>query len=95
MDERGRQVIEDMPDANMDRWYIVVIREPDGNMNGLSRRQPGADGKPFAGPWSALTEDEAAGLAGAWNADEREGGTAEVVELFRYDRDPQWPEEFA
>lgn len=77
------------------RWFIVVIREPDGRLNGLSRRRRGPDGQPFAGSWGALTEDEAAGLARAYNADERENGTAEILELYRYDRDPQWPEELA
>lgn len=75
-----------------DRWWVVVIREPDGTLNGLSRRQRGADGQPFTGPWGALTEDEADSLASAYNADEREGGTAEPLELFRYDNDPLWPE---
>jgi hypothetical protein len=83
-----------MTDTIEDRWFVVVIREPDGRLHGLSRRQPGPDGQPFAGPWGALTEDEAAGLADAYNADEREGGTAGAVELFRYDRDSKWPGEF-
>lgn len=77
-----------------DRWFVVVIREPDGKLHGLSRRQPSPDGRPFGGPWAALTGEEAARLADAYNADQRDGGTAEVVELFRYDRDPEWPEEF-
>ena len=82
-------------DDDTGRWFVVVIREPDGKLHGLSRRRPGPDGQPFAGPWGALTEDEAGELAAAYNADEREGGTAEAVELFRYDRDPVWPEEQA
>jgi hypothetical protein len=32
-------------------WFVVVIRDPDGKLHGLSRRQPGPDGRPFAGPW--------------------------------------------
>lgn len=84
------------PEAVEDRRFVVTIREPDGKLvNGLSRRHAGPDGQPFAGPWAALTQDEAERLADAYNADEREGGTAQVIELFRYDRDPEWPEEFA
>jgi hypothetical protein len=41
----------------------------------------------------ALTQDEATELADVYNADAREGGTAEAVELYRYDRDPKWPGE--
>jgi hypothetical protein len=78
-----------------DRWFVVVVREPDGTLTGLSRRQDGPAGEPFAGPWAALTGEEAAGLADAYNADEREGGTAEAAELFRFAQDPGWPEEFA
>jgi len=82
-------------DADAERWFVVVIRDPDGKLTGLSRRRPGPGGRPFAGPWGALTEDEAARLADAYNADEREGGTADVMELYRYDRDPGWPPELA
>jgi hypothetical protein len=78
------------------RWYIVVIREEDGALSGLSRRHPDpVTGEPFAGPWGALSEEEAEKLADAWNADPREGGPAEVVQLYRYDKDPGWPEEQA
>ena len=78
-----------------DRWYVVVIRDPDGKLSGLSRPIPGPDGEPFAGPWGALTSEEATALAGAWNADPAEGGTAEAVELYRYDKDLGWPDKDA
>jgi hypothetical protein len=81
---------------NDDRWYIVVIRNADGSLSALSRRQPGPDGRPFAGPWGALTSAEAGELAGTWNASlPGDGSRAEVTELFRYDRDPAWPDEYA
>lgn len=73
-----------------DRWFVVVVHEQD-RMIVLSRRAAGDRGK-FSGPWGALTEDEATELATTWNADEREGGVAEVAEMYRYDRDPGWPE---
>jgi hypothetical protein len=75
-----------------DGWFIVVIRKVDGTLAALSRRHPRADGEPNAGPWRALTEDEAGELAAAYNADPRDESTAEAVEIWRYDRDPQWPE---
>lgn len=78
-----------------DRWYVVVIRDRDGKLSGLSRQMPGPDGEPFAGPWGALTSEEATALADAWNADPAEGGTAEAVELYRYDKDPGWPDKDA
>jgi hypothetical protein len=78
--------------ASEDRWFVVVIRDDDGSLAGLSRRLPGPGARAFAGPWGALTEAEADELRDAYNADQREGGRAETVELFRYDRDPKWPE---
>ena len=79
-----------------DRWFIVVIREDDGTLNAISRRQPDPDGKPFAGPWGAMTEAEASELSRIFNEDDaRKGGTAEITELFRYDRDPVWPDQYA
>jgi len=74
-------------------YFIVVIREPDGSLNALSRRRPGPDGTPYAGPWGALTEERADQLAAAYNADPREGGTAEVVEVWRFDGDPEWTDD--
>lgn len=78
-----------------DRWSIVVIHETDGTHNALSHRLPGPDGTPFAGPWGMLTEDEATALAEAYNADERDESKAEAVAVYRYDRDPEWPENYA
>jgi hypothetical protein len=52
-----RQLARD-EDRDEDRWYIVVIRELDGQLNALSRRSPGPDGEPFTGPWAALTSAE-------------------------------------
>lgn len=66
-----------------DRWFVVVIEEqPDAptRFSALSRPLPD-------GTWQLLTEEEAGEIAGAWNADEREGGEAHVVEVFVYDRD--------
>jgi hypothetical protein len=74
-----------------DRYFITVIREDDSRLHALSRRGPGPDGEPFTGPWRLLTEDEASQLAGAYNADPREGGQAEVIEVFRFSNDPDWP----
>ena len=74
-----------------DRYFITVIREKDDSLHALSRRDPGADGEPHAGPWRLLTEDEAGQLARAYNEDPREGGTAGTVEVFRFDGDPDWP----
>jgi hypothetical protein len=81
--------------SNTGRYYVVVIREPDGSLTGLSRRRPDAAGTPFAGEWGALAEEDASALADAYNADARKGGPAEPVELFRYDHDPAWPDELA
>jgi len=80
---------------NDERYFIVVIREKDGGLNALSRRDPGTDGEPFAGPWRLLTEDEAGQLAEAYNNDPRESGTASSAEVFRFDSDPGWPDEYA
>ena len=88
----------DQPHADEDRWHVVVITDAKTLRRGLaalSRRAPGPDGTPFSGPWGALTLDEAESLAAAWNADPREGGTAHVAELYRYDNDPAWPDEYA
>jgi hypothetical protein len=76
-----------------DRYFITVIREKDGSLNAISRRDPGPDSEPFTGPWRLLTEDEADRLAGAYNKDPREGGRAEAIEVFRFDGDPDWPDD--
>jgi hypothetical protein len=82
--------------ASIDRYFVVVIREADGKLTALSRRTPGLDGHPFSGPWGTLTEDEATELAEVYNADERPGGGfAEPVEVYRFDGDPEWPEELS
>ena len=94
--------------ADDDRWFIVVLVTPEGKASGaLSRRMPGPAGnwagtgtprppEPFAGPWGLLTEDEATELAAAWNAAPSGGlnipENAQVVEVFRFDGDPGWPE---
>jgi hypothetical protein len=76
--------------ASDDRWFMVVITDPDGSLHALSRRLSDDIGTPFEGPWGALTQDEADGLADAFNLDPREGGTAQVVEVHRFDGDPVW-----
>lgn len=76
-----------------DRYFIVVVRDEDGSLDALSRRQPGPDGTPFTGPWGLLAETEAIELAGAWNDDPREDGTAGAVEVYRFDGDPAWTED--
>jgi hypothetical protein len=81
--------------ASIDRYFVVVIRETDGTLNALSHRTPGLDGHPFSGPWGMLTEDEATALAAAYNADDRDTSTAEAVEVYRFDGDPEWPEELS
>lgn len=73
-----------------DRYHIVIVRDGD-RLSGLSRRSDGPHG-PFSGEWRFMAEDEAGELAAAFNADEREGGTAEVVEVYRFDADPEWTE---
>lgn len=81
--------------GDRDRYFVVVIRETDGKLTALSHRTPGPDGHPFSGPWGMLTEDEANGLTETYNADGRDASTAEAVEVFRYDNDPEWPEIYA
>ena len=86
---------EPRPALPEDRWFVVVIREADGKLNALSRRTPGLNGHPFSGPWGMLTEDEATELAEVYNADDRDTSTAEAVEVYRFDGDPEWPEELS
>jgi hypothetical protein len=79
-----------------DRYFIVVVRGTNlGTMHALSRRDGGPDGTPYAGPWRLLTEDEALSLAQARNDDPREDSPAEAVEVYRFDNDPEWTEEYA
>lgn len=82
----------DSPYEN-DRYHIVVVEE-EGRFSCLSRRMDGEHG-PFSGEWRLLGEAEAEELAEVFNADPRPGGTAHVAEVFRFDRDPKWPEEHA
>ncbi len=84
-------VLDDENDEG--RWHIVVIDQPIG-FSALSRRDPGERG-PFTGEWRLLSESEAEELAQAFNDDPREGGTAHVVEVYRFDGDPVWTEEYA
>ena len=82
----------DLDTAPDTAYFVVVVRDPDGSVHALSRRQDGPQG-PFTGPWGLLTQQDADGLAKAYNDDPREGGTAEAAEVFRFDNDPVWTEE--
>ena len=66
---------------------------------GMSRRADGGDGAPLAGPWQMLTRAEADELAARYNEnpDHPDGGKSRafVIEFYRYDNDPLWPEEYS
>lgn len=90
-DEQG--LIDDEAD---ERWYIVVVLDAGGRLSALSRREH-EDGQPFAGGWRLLGPCEAERLASAFNDDPTEPRTsrASVVEVYRFEHDPVWTEEFA
>jgi hypothetical protein len=88
-------------DPEEERCYIVVLVTPEGKATaGLSRPLhldgTGEPNEPFDGSWGLLTEEEAQRLAGAWNADPRQpdvpGENAQVVEVYRFDADPDDPD---
>lgn len=76
--------------ASKDGYHIVVVTEGDETFC-LSRRGHSPDGL-FTGDWRLLDETEAHQLACAYNNDPREGGHAQVVEVYRFDKDPVWKE---
>jgi hypothetical protein len=82
-------------DPEEERWYIVVLVTPDGKADSALSRPLRLDGG-GPGPWGLLTEDEAKRLADAWTADDRDpeppGTTAQVVEVYRFDADPDDPD---
>lgn len=82
-------------DPDEERWFIVVLVTPDGKADGALSR-PLRDAADRPGPWGLLTEEEAQRLAAAWTADGRDPGppglTAQVVEVYRFDADPEDPD---
>lgn len=80
--------------ANEGRCYIVLVAADGTDKPFLwaASRRTHLGGRKFQGAWGLLTEDEATELAAAINADPATTKAARVVEVFRYENDPEWPE---